>query len=843
MEERQELELERESKLERESELEREPEERYLKRTIEAAEKQLAQAHEAMEKRQSELAEVKKEVQENTEHGIRDLSDTADFEALVELNQSVAPIAQMAADCDELMRKIRRLENLIRTPYFARIDFCFEGEEVPEKVYIGRTSLMEKGASEIYVYDWRSPIASVFYRFMTGEAYYDAPNGRIEGNVERKRQYEIKNSQLLYFFDTNVSISDEILKHLLSQNTSPQMKTIVETIQREQDIVIRNMENDLLMIQGVAGSGKTSIALHRAAYLMYQGLQGSLAANNILILSPNSAFEQYISNVLPELGEENAVSEVFEDLLGTLLKEKKIQPQSAFLEKAVSHSSYTGLAKRSMEFKTSERFKEILDRFVEEIPRSAIEYQDVYFRDELIVPKEELKESILRRPGVPLAERLKQLEKRVFEDISINRKDKTRGGRVEVMQELQEFTRLDVYDLYEKLWRDEDYFRRIVEGKEERREEERREEEERKEEERKEEGGLRQEEACLQGAESGDRWGEAQWGRSEACAAKAENIGEKGLHEIRRYTLENLESGCIYFDDAIAILYLYLKIYDCRDYRHIRQVIIDEAQDYYPLQYEIFRMLFPDAKYTVLGDINQTLTKRERLSFYEQVRDILKKRNSSLIALDKSFRCTNEILHFGLQVLSGGKLRDAAPSAVSKAGMPSVGMSDAEMPSAEMPSAGMPDAEMPDKCGEEQGSGIKCFNRSGDQVEMRAFDMAEEYLDGIVREVGICREKGFETICLLCKTRENCRRLLARLESRLKLQILDDDGAGKLEGNFIMPSYMAKGLEFDAVIICDADSQNYFDEDDRKILYVECTRALHRLSVFCEGEVTPLIKG
>ena len=146
--------------------------------------------------------------------------------------------------------------------------------------------------------------ASVFYRFMTEEAFYDAPAGRITGRVELKRQYEIRDSRLLYFFDTDRSINDEILKQLLSKNTSPKMKTIVETIQKEQDIVIRNLESDLLMIQGVAGSGKTSIALHRAAYLMYQGLQSRLAANNILILSPNSTFEQYISEVLPELGEE-----------------------------------------------------------------------------------------------------------------------------------------------------------------------------------------------------------------------------------------------------------------------------------------------------------------------------------------------------------------------------------------------------------------------------------------------------------------------------------------------------------------------------------------------------------
>lgn len=232
---------------------------------------------------------------------------------------------------------------MIKSPYFARIDFKFDDEEESEKIYIGRSSLRKNSYQEMYVYDWRSPIASIFYRFMKGEAFYDAPCGRVTGELNLKRQYEIKNGTLKYFFDTDVQIVDEFLRQLLSQNTTAKMKAIVETIQQEQDAVIRDMENDLLMVQGVAGSGKTSIALHRAAYLMYQGLQTKLSANNIMIISPNTIFEQYISNVLPELGEDNVISVVFEDILKMLLKGRKIQSKNDFLEKIIAPSQYKNL--------------------------------------------------------------------------------------------------------------------------------------------------------------------------------------------------------------------------------------------------------------------------------------------------------------------------------------------------------------------------------------------------------------------------------------------------------------------------------------------------------------------
>ena len=164
-------------------------EEAYLEDTLRAAEKQLAQARKSMEEQQSEMMEAKRELRENTEHGAMNLYSAGGFEALVELSQSMTPVTDLAASCDDLAKKIRRLEGFLKSPYFARIDFCFEGDPEPEKIYIGRTSLAEHSSAMIYVYDWRSPVASVFYRFMTGAAYYDAPAGRITGNLERKRQY------------------------------------------------------------------------------------------------------------------------------------------------------------------------------------------------------------------------------------------------------------------------------------------------------------------------------------------------------------------------------------------------------------------------------------------------------------------------------------------------------------------------------------------------------------------------------------------------------------------------------------------------------------------------------
>ena len=710
-------------------------EEKRLAQTISLAEEQLKQAKEAADKKKSEIIEAKKDVRENTEHGITSLYTSDGFEALVELSQYINPVTDKIIDYEEEEHKILLLEKMIKSPYFARIDFKFDDEDEFEKIYIGRSSLRKNSYQEMYVYDWRSPIASVFYRFMTGEAFYDAPCGRVTGELNLKRQYEIKNGTLEYFFDSDVQIVDEFLRQLLSQNTTAKMKAIVETIQHEQDVVIRDMENDLLMVQGVAGSGKTSIALHRAAYLMYQGLQTKLSANNIMIISPNSIFEQYISNVLPELGEDNVISSVFEDILSELLNGRKIQSRNDFLENLIVNSKYKEISRNSIEFKTSSFFREILDQFLIDIPRQWIEFEDVYYEGKCVVSRQILKDKILGRTETPLGIKLEQLEDYILEQIFGT--GKGRGHKEEknlIKQEIQKFIKIDIVELYKILFSNEAYFYSLLQNS---------------------------------------------------------NLSQ-GIKSIWEYTRENLEADRLYYDDAIAIAYLYLKIYGTNKYKNIKQVVIDEAQDYYPLQYEIFNLVFSNAKFTILGDMKQTLAKKEDISFYEQIQKILNKKKSSLIMLDKSFRCTNEILNFSLKFI-------------------------------------------------EQSSQIKSFNRNGDSPKVYIADNSEIFIDEIVKEIKLCQEKGFQSICLICKTEKNSTYLFNKIKHKLDIQLIKNGSASDLQGVFILPVYMSKGLEFDTVLICDADSQNYHDEDDKNLLYVACTRALHKLSLFCENEVSPLI--
>ena len=710
-------------------------EEKRLAQTISLAEEQLKQAKEAADKKKSEIIEAKKDVRENTEHGITSLYTSDGFEALVELSQYINPVTDKIIDYEEEEHKILLLEKMIKSPYFARIDFKFDDEDEFEKIYIGRSSLRKNSYQEMYVYDWRSPIASVFYRFMTGEAFYDAPCGRVTGELNLKRQYEIKNGTLEYFFDSDVQIVDEFLRQLLSQNTTAKMKAIVETIQHEQDVVIRDMENDLLMVQGVAGSGKTSIALHRAAYLMYQGLQTKLSANNIMIISPNSIFEQYISNVLPELGEDNVISSVFEDILSELLNGRKIQSRNDFLENLIVNSKYKEISRNSIEFKTSSFFREILDQFLIDIPRQWIEFEDVYYEGKCVVSGQILKDKILGRPETPLGIKLEQLEDYILEQIFGT--GKGRGHKEEknlIKQEIQKFIKIDIVELYKILFSNEAYFYSLLQN----------------------------------------------------------SNPSQNIKNIWKYTKENLEADSLYYDDAIAIAYLYLKIYGTNKYKNIKQVVIDEAQDYYPLQYEIFNLLFSNAKFTILGDMKQTLARKEDISFYEQIQKILNKKKSSLIMLDKSFRCTNEILNFSLKFI-------------------------------------------------EQSSQIKSFNRNGDSPKVYIADNSEIFIDEIVKEIKLCQEKGFQSICLICKTEKNSTYLFNKIKHKLDIQLIKNGSVSDLQGVFILPVYMSKGLEFDTVLICDADSQNYHDEDDKNLLYVACTRALHKLSLFCENEVSPLI--
>ncbi len=702
-----------------------------LEETISLANKQLKQARERNEENKSEILEAKKELRENTSHAIANLYSSDAFEALAELSQYANPVTEKILDYEAVENKIQQLERLIKSPYFARIDFKYDDEDFPEQIYIGRTSLKKDNSYESFVYDWRSPIASVFYRFVTGQAYYDAPAGRITGEVHLKRQYEITNGILEYYFDADVQIVDEFLRKLLSHNTSSKMKTIVESIQKEQDIVIRDMENDLLMVQGVAGSGKTSIALHRAAYLMYQGQASKLSAHNIIIISPNTLFEQYISNVIPELGEDNVTSVVFEDMLATLLQKERIQSRNQFLENLILSLGYRDIIKSSIEFKTSHQFIEMLNRLISDLPNRWILFEDIYYEGELIVTKEVLKERIVGNTQTPLWIRLRLLEDFIEELIYDAKRIHLRKSMI---KEMMKYSELDTLMIYKSLFNDKEYFYSLAKELE-----------------------------------------------------LPDCIGD-----LLIYTQENLDTDLLYYDDAAALAYLNIKLNGTKDYKNIKQVLIDEAQDYYPLHYEIFNLLFENAKYTIVGDINQTLEKSEDLSLYDQIRKILNKKKSSLATMDKSFRCTNEILMYSSKFI-------------------------------------------------EQSFEIKSFNRKGDEPSVIVAADREKLNERIQSEINLCLEKGYQSIGLICKTEKNVISLYESLKDKVDVQLIKNESTSDLKGVFIIPVYMSKGLEFDAVLICDTDKENYHSEDDKKLLYIACTRALHRLNLFCVGEGSPLL--
>lgn len=707
-----------------------------LEETILLAESQLKQARLDNEGNSEEIVFLKKEMRENSAHSITNLWNSQNFEDLIELSQYQNPITEKLLDYEKIANKITILKKVIDSPYFARIDFRFDDEDSFDKIYIGLSSLKEDDTKDILVYDWRAPIASMFYRFSSGPALYEAPVGKITGEIGLKRQYEIKKSKLEYFFDADVQIADEFLRKMLAQNTSSKMKTIVETIQKEQDVVIRDMEYDLMMVQGAAGSGKTSIALHRAAYLMYQGSSSSLSANNIIVISPSTIFEQYISDVLPELGEDNVISVVFDEILSDVLQCRCLQTKNQFLEIMMTNSCYERTMKDSLQFKTSPEFLKILDRFIDDLPYRWIDFEDLYYGEKCIAEKEELREILLKgRKTTSLGFRLKQAAEFALEAAKeYHREHENQAEYMKIKEEIRRLTELNIPCLYSKMFEDAMYFHHLAKDIE------------------------------------------------LPC----------DIRNIMEFTQDNLISNRFYYDDAAAAVWLKLKIYGTDKYRGIKQVVVDEAQDYYPLHYEILKLLFPDAKYTILGDMNQTLEKKEDLSLYENIGKILNKKKATLVTMDKSYRSTNQILKFASRFI-------------------------------------------------QETSAMESFNRDGDKPEIHPASDGFELCGKIISEVKLCLDAGYQSVGLLCKTEKNASFLYEILKGKLKIHLIKDETAENVEGVFIIPVYLSKGLEFDAVLICDTDSENYKSEEDKTLLYIASTRALHRLNLFCKGEISHLL--
>jgi DNA helicase-2/ATP-dependent DNA helicase PcrA len=705
-------------------------EEERLRETIAEARLQLDAALSANEKNREMILTAKQEIRDNTSHSIGSLWSSDGFEALVELSQSLNPVSERMAIYEFTDAKITRLRGILDSPYFARIDFCFSEDGHTEPIYIGRHSLKKENAYQLLIHDWRSPVASVFYRFSPGAAYYDAPVGRIEGQLLLKRQFEIKSGQLEYFFDADLQVFDDFLRKLLSNNSSPQMKTIVESIQRDQDLVIRDIHNDLLIVQGVAGSGKTSIALHRAAYLMYEGLDEHLYGREILIISPHKLFEQYIANVIPELNAENVRTMLFDQILTDLIA-RKFETRNIFLERILSSGQSSRLKKESMAFKASAEFIKILERFIADLPGRLLKIRTISYKGETIFTRAEMINRLRANPDTPLKTKLDYLEEALNEAVYGKWRHPLKQS---IRHEMMRFAELDALDLYQKLFETDDYFFKLAEG----------------------------------------------------ITLPA------GIDKILAITRRNLANKNLTYDDAVALGYLSLRLFGAREYAGIKQVIIDEGQDYYPLHYELLKRLFLKTKFTILGDINQTLQKNEDLRFYEQISRQLNRPKNTLVTMNKSYRCTSEILRFSKRFI---------------------------------------DNEIP----------VESFNRHGAEPLLMGVPDTDRLADRLEQEISRCMNAGYQSIGLILKNQKNATRLFDALKKKMTVNLIRHDTMATLAGVSLMPVYLSKGLEFDAVFLCDASQANYRSEADRRLLYIGCTRALHRLFLLWEGEPSPFL--
>jgi len=725
-------------------------EEKYLEHTVAEIKQQLAGEQQQLARRKKGLAETRREMWEDTGNF------PYDFSGVAEISQYRSEVIVQTETYLGNLARVEKYRRMADTPYFGRFDFLEEGEKAEEKIYVGLGTLIDSQTFKTLVYDWRAPVCSVFYRHELGPAEYESPSGVLKGEVLLKRQYKIRKGKLLHFFDSAIVIRDEMLQDILSRNASTQMRTIVESIQKEQDIVIRDNGHGLVMVQGAAGSGKTSIALHRVAFLLYEGLGSNLNSRNIIIISPNQVFSQYISMVLPDLGEENVEQITFDSIAAEELQGLRVETRAEQLERIIEGGDRLSL--ESIEFKGSTSFVKILDRLLSHYERKMIPFQDVYYDGQVIATRQLLKSRFLVQRNTPIARRLAHIEESVWEAVKLLRPERLKkiekivqqseGHDLEIKsfsrylslketralgERLRRFTRIDCLTVYKKLF-DKELFFRLA-------------------------GDLRLPE---------------------------------GIEQMLEQTDQRLQQGVIYYEDVPALLYLKFKIEGADRFSWIKHVVVDEAQDYSPLQYQVFKALFRWADFTVLGDVNQSLERGAQMSLYDEVARIFEKKDALKLVLTKTYRSSYEISRFARRLLGESALQDV-------------------------------------------------FERHDEAPRVLGFSSEEAMQEAIAHDAVNLIKQGFESVAVICKTKGSAKRLYDDLRLKIPVQLIDPDSKSFEKGITVIPVYMAKGLEFDAVLVYGTDKKHYFTKLDKRLLYIACTRALHRLALYYNGERSPLL--
>lgn len=726
-------------------------EEAYLKATIEMIEEQIKASGDKAENYKENIVKAQKSMWE--ERSMQsDPSKEIDGAAIAWQHQSY--MINEAKSMTFFSQMQMNLEKMVNRPYFARIDFD-EAEFGPESYYIGMGKLAEDDFSNIQVYDWRSPVCSMFYNFEIGDASYTCPVGEIKGQLTLKRQFKIEDQVLQFMFDSGLKINDEMLQEILGKSTDDKMKTIVTSIQKEQDQLIRDESHQVLMIQGSAGSGKTSIALHRIAYILYRH-RHNINAKNMVIFSPNDVFNDYISDVLPELGEENVNLTTFTDYLENILNYGKIEDWNSQMEHILTRGAHKGgLRKASIVYKTSEAFVDILKSYVVHLKEEGFGFSDIMLgnecfmsakalgkmyrsNQEVLSPKQSLNRIRLRLhlELEPLIKAKKKELKRAYrvsdevlleEEVDEKLKIDVREAFKSVRRQINDMTRFDIRWLYKGL------FNHL-------------------------------------------------WIQKKINGGKA--ICDKQLAD---YTVRHMDSGYLFYEDALAVAWLKGALEGTINTQDIKHVVIDEAQDYSRLHYEIFYQIFPRAEFTLLGDVNQSVNPYLRMGDYINITDIFDTKTVARVTLQRSYRSSKQIAAFCSHLLP-----------------------------------------YEDK--------TIYLDREGSEPLLEDCVDETRLLETVQKRIHKHTEEGHQSVAVICKTEKSAMELHGKLASKLDLGLLTRKDIHYKQGIVVVPSYLAKGLEFDAVIVCANGSNNYKDPSERNLFYTVCSRALHELDLLYTGE-------
>ncbi|TYC48108.1 ATP-dependent DNA helicase [Weissella muntiaci] len=693
------------------------------------------------------------------------------FETAMGVRQQQQMLQERELAMNSASHQAEVLGRLKQRPYFARIDIQEPGSDNVEPIYIGLASFSD-GVDNFLIYDWRAPISSVYYDANLGPVTYETPDGTQSADLKLKRQFQIEDGKIVTLFDTDETVGDQLLLNALAGESSTKMKSIVTTIQKEQNKIIRNTAADLLFVQGAAGSGKTSAVLQRVAFLLYR-YRGRIDAGQVVMFSPNQLFNDYIDQVLPELGEQNMVQMTYYQYASRRLPKLHLETLQERFE-----AQATGDRKKIIDLKGTSLYFKAMERYAKSLNQAEIRVRPIKFRGEEIISKEQIADIYYSfNANYNLGNRLQATKERLLKMLQGRIGNEMQKPWVEdAVQALskEEYDSL-LGDNPREFKSDDQEFKTLAKLI------------------------VTQELAPIVRGVNRNRFINInnQFVHFLKTVPNLIDLAANGLSEAAwekgvKVTIEKMKQGDLSLADMTPFMFLFDQIKGSRGERDIRFVFIDEIQDYTPFQLAFLKFSFPRARFTMLGDLNQAIfTKENAVSLQSELAELFDPTKSEYVQLTQTYRSTQQITDYSKAILTDGAEIDA----FERAG--------------ELPSV---------------------------QVVVDNQQMAEATKQQLTANLA-----ANETTAIITKTLAEAETVYELLRDQTDVTVIRTENQRLVPGTIIVPAYLAKGLEFDAVIMWDASAETYHGDDERQLVYTIASRAMHQLTIFAVGELSPLL--